>query len=105
MKRIVFLQRRNDSSIANQSPAYNINFTENFSLNKRTIINDLKKMRGYRGGKSSPASYIYLADPKTPDKEDLIDMGEPNLINGLGEFSETVMAAFVQAMNPSGATR
>ena len=72
---------------------------------KRTIINDLKKMPGYRSGKPSPASYTYLADPKTPDKEDLIDMGEPNLINGLGDFSDTMMAAFVQAMNPSGATR
>lgn len=72
---------------------------------KRTIVNDLKKMPGYRSGKPSPASYTYLADPKTPDKEDLIDMGEPNLINGLGDFSDTVMAAFVQAMNPSGATR
>lgn len=71
---------------------------------KRTIVNDLKKMPGYRSGKSSPLSYIYLAAPKTPDKEDLIDMGEPNLINGLGDFSDTVMAAFVQAMNPSGAT-
>ncbi len=71
---------------------------------KRTIVNDLKKMPGYRSGKL-PAVYIYLADPKTPDKEDLIDMGEPNVINGLGDFSETVMAAFVQAMNPSGATR
>jgi TIR domain len=72
---------------------------------KRTIVNDLKKIPGYRSGKPSAVSYIYLADPKTPDKEDLIDMGEPNLINGLGEFSDTVMAAFVQAMNPSGATR
>jgi hypothetical protein len=71
---------------------------------KRTIINDVKKMPGYRTGKPSAASYTYLADPKTPDKEDLIDMGEPNLINGLGDFSEGVMAAFVQAMKPSGAT-
>jgi hypothetical protein len=70
---------------------------------KRTIINDVKKMPGYRTGKPLAASYTYLADPKTPDKEDLIDMGEPNLINGLGDFSEGVMAPFVQAMNPSGA--
>ena len=71
---------------------------------KRTIDNELKKMPGYRGGKPLLASYTYLADPKTTDKEDLIDMEEPNLINGLGGFSEAEMAAFVQAMNPSGAT-
>lgn len=71
---------------------------------KRTIDSDLKKMPGYRGGKPLLASYTYLADPKTTDKEDLIDMEEPNLINGLGDFSDARMAAFVQAMNPSGAT-
>ena len=55
---------------------------------KRTIDNELKKMPGYRGGKPLLASYTYLADPKTTDKEDLIDMEEPNLINGLEDFSE-----------------
>lgn len=72
---------------------------------KRTIDNELKKMPGYRSGKPLLASYTFLADPKTSDKEDLIDMEEPNLINGLGDFSDTVMAAFVQAMNPNGAAR
>jgi hypothetical protein len=72
---------------------------------KRTIDNELKKMPGYRGGKSLLASYTFLADPKTTDKEDLIEMEEPNLINGLGDFSDTMMTAFVQAMNSSGATK
>jgi len=71
---------------------------------KRTLDNELKKMPGYRGGKPLPASYTYLADPKTADKEDLIEMEEPNLINGLEDFSEAEMAAFAQAMNPRGAT-
>ena len=61
-------------------------------------------MPGYRGGKPLLASYTYLAAPKTTDKEDLIDMGEPNLINGLENFSEAQMAALMQAMKPSGAT-
>ena len=71
---------------------------------KRTIDNELKKIPGYRSGKPVPASYTFLADPKTTDKEDLIDMEEPNLINGLGEFSDTKMAAFVEAIKPSQAT-
>src|SRR5262245_17661242 len=71
---------------------------------KRTIDNELRKMRGYRGGKPVLASCTYLAAPKTIDKEDLMDMGEPNLINGLEDFSEAEMAAFVRAMEPSGAT-
>lgn len=62
---------------------------------KRTMDNELKKMPGYRGGKPLLAIYTYLADPKTSDKQDLIDMEEPNLINGLEGFSEAEMAAFV----------
>jgi hypothetical protein len=72
---------------------------------KRTVDNELKKMPGYRSGKPVPPSYTFLADPKTTDKEDLIDMEEPNLIDGLGEFSDTKMAAFVEAMKPSQAPR
>lgn len=64
-----------------------------------TIGNELRKMPAYRGGKPVLANYTYLAGPKTADKEDLIDMEEPNLIDGLEQFSEAEMAAFVQAMN------
>jgi hypothetical protein len=71
---------------------------------KRTVDNELKKMPGYRGGKPLLATYTYLADPKTSDKEDLLDMEEPNLINGLEGFSEAEMAAFLQIMNPRGVT-
>lgn len=72
---------------------------------KRTIDNELKKMPGYRSGKPLLASYTFLADPKTTDKGDLIEMEEPNLIEGFGVFSDTMMAAFVQAMHQSGAIR
>jgi hypothetical protein len=70
---------------------------------KHTVDSDLKKLPGYRGGKPLLARYIYLAEPKTTDKEDLVDMEEPNLINGLGDFPEAALAALVQAVNPSGA--
>lgn len=71
---------------------------------KRTMDNDLKKMMGYRAGKPLLASYTYLADPITSDKEDLIDMEEPNLIDGTKGFSEDLMNAFLLAINPKGAT-
>ena len=71
---------------------------------KRTIDNELKKMAGYRGGKPLPARYTYLAEPRTSDKEDLIDMEEPGLIDGLGGFAEAAMAEFMQAVNAAGAT-
>jgi hypothetical protein len=71
---------------------------------KRTLDNELKKMPGYRGGKPLLAGSTYLAAPKTPDKEDLIDMEEPHLINGIADFSEAAMAEFMQAMNAAGKT-
>lgn len=71
---------------------------------KHTLDNELRKIPGYRGGKPLLVRYTYLAEPKTPDKEDLIDMEESHLIDGLEGFSEAALAAFVQAMNAAGAT-
>jgi hypothetical protein len=71
---------------------------------KRTIDSELKKMAGYRSGKPLPARFIYLAEPKTSDKDDLIDMAEPGVINGLGGFAEAAMAEFMQAVNKPGET-
>ena len=68
---------------------------------KRTMDNDLKKMLGYRGGRPLLASSTYLAAPMTSDKEDLIDMEESNLINGLGDSAEVAMAAFMQTIKRS----
>jgi hypothetical protein len=67
---------------------------------KRTVDNELKKMPGYRGGRPLPATYTYLTEPKTSDKEDLLDMEEANLINGLEGFPEAAMAEFLQTLNP-----
>ena len=70
---------------------------------KRTIDNELKKMPGYRDGKPIFANFTYLAEPKTADKEDLIDMDEPNLINGIDAFSTLGMDAFMRAMQAAEA--
>jgi hypothetical protein len=59
---------------------------------KRAIDSELKKMAGYRGGKQPPTVYTYLAEPKTSDKEDLIDMEEPGLIDGLSGLVEAAVA-------------
>ena len=45
-----------------------------------------------------------VAAPMTADKQDLIDMEEPHLINGLEAFSEAAMAEFMLAMNANGAS-
>jgi len=50
---------------------------------KRAIDNELRKMAGYRGSKPLRPSTLIFAEPKTGDKEDLIEMEEPGLIDGL----------------------
>lgn len=67
--------------------------------------NDLKKMVAYRGGRPLPVRYIYLADPVTDDKEELIEFEEPNLINALDGFSEVAMNAFVEAVHATKTSR
>jgi hypothetical protein len=69
---------------------------------KRTIDNELKRMAGYRDGKPLPAVSTYLAEPRTADKEDLIDVEEPGLIDGLDGFAEAAMCKFLQDLTATG---
>lgn len=50
---------------------------------KRSIDVELQKLPVYLAGKPAPLTYTYLADPPSADKDDLLNMEEPNLINGL----------------------
>ena len=63
---------------------------------KSTIESDLTKMKGDRADKPLLASYTYLAEPGTDDKEELIELEEPNLINGLNGFSEPEIQRFLE---------
>ena len=69
---------------------------------KRSIDTELKKMAGYRGGRPLPAVFTYLAEPRTADKEDLIDMEELGLIDGLDGFAEAAMTKFLQDLSATG---
>ena len=60
--------------------------------------NDLRKNQGLRQ-KPLRATYTYLAEPETDDKEFMILSEEPNVIDGQAGFSEAAMEAFVQAVN------
>jgi len=66
---------------------------------KRTVENDLRKAPAYRHDKPSMIRFTYLAPPSTEDKADLIDVQEPNLINGLrGEPSELDLQPLLEAL-------
>jgi len=71
---------------------------------KRSISNELKKATAYRGAKSLLANYIYLAEPATDSKKELIELEEPNLLNGLQGFSDAEMLTFTKAIEAQSAT-
>lgn len=58
---------------------------------------DLKKSRAYRGDKPPLLQFNYLSGPETAEKQEMIELEEPNVINGLNGFSETALSAFVVA--------
>ena len=72
---------------------------------KRAIDNELKKMPGYRDGKSLPATYTYLAEPRTSDKEDLVDIEEPGLIDGMSGLAEAAIVGSVRPLMTEGASQ
>ncbi len=65
---------------------------------KRSVENELIKMKAYRDGKPLKASFIYLAAPVTEDKQELIELEEPNLIKGLDGFQESEMLSFLNLL-------
>ena len=66
---------------------------------KRTVENDLRKAPAYRHDKPPMIRFTYLAPPSTEDKADLIDVQEPNVIDGLrGEPTEADVRPLVGAL-------
>jgi hypothetical protein len=65
---------------------------------KRSIDSDLRKLPAYRGDKPLLANYTYLAEPTTADKSDLIDLEEPNLINGLSAFDDALLSPYLEKL-------
>jgi hypothetical protein len=71
---------------------------------RRSIGNELKKASAYRGARPLLTSYIYLAEPATESKRELIDLEEPNLMNGLAGFPEAETLKVVHALEGEGST-
>ena len=69
---------------------------------KRSVDSELKK--GALQGRAAVPRYTYLAEPRSSDKEDLIDMQEDRLIDGLGGVSMEAIAAFAGALRTARGT-
>ena len=60
---------------------------------KRSIDTEVRKLPAYLDDKPMPRVFTYLASPCTCDKEDLIDMDETGVINGLESLPESQLAS------------
>jgi hypothetical protein len=90
--------RQNNQDVLTQCDGVIIFYGAGDESWRRTVECDLRKAKAYRDVKRLLARFIYLAEPATDDKKDLIEMEEPNLMNGLGGFSELEMQPFFKTV-------
>jgi hypothetical protein len=65
---------------------------------KRTVENDLRKATAHREQKPSLTPFIFLAPPATEDKDELIELGESNLINGMNGLNESELEPILHSL-------
>jgi hypothetical protein len=65
---------------------------------KRMVESDVRKSQAYRGERPAPIRHTYLAEPATEEKNELIELEEPNIINGLAGFADSAMEPFLSAL-------
>ena len=63
---------------------------------KRSIDTELRKLPAYIDESAMPRILTYLACPSTCDKEDIVDMDEPGVINGIDTLPEAELASICQ---------
>jgi hypothetical protein len=56
---------------------------------KRAVDTDLLKSKAHRGDKPPLLQLTYLSAPASAEKTEMIELEEPNLVNGLDGFSES----------------
>lgn len=61
---------------------------------------ELRKAQAYRGSKPPLTVYTYLSEPVTESKQEMIELEEPRLIDGLQGFAEDKFTNFIRAINP-----
>ncbi|MGH7844517.1 MAG: hypothetical protein ACREQW_05010 [Candidatus Binatia bacterium] len=66
--------------------------------------NELKRIRALRSKQPLPPETLYLSDPSTEDKELLVGLGEPNLINAMTGIPEDAIGAFLSRIVAGRAT-
>jgi len=65
---------------------------------KRTVESDLRRAAAYREDEPALAPFIFLAPPATEDKNELIELDESNLINGMDGFHESQLQPILHSL-------
>jgi hypothetical protein len=65
---------------------------------KRSVDAELRRHRGLSEGGTAVPAFTFLAEPRSHDKDDLIEMAEPGLIDGLAGLPEPALAALLGAL-------
>ncbi len=66
---------------------------------KRAVDSDLLKSRAYRRDKAQLVKLTYLSGPVTAEKTEMIELEEPNLINGLEGLSENAVKTVLDILS------
>lgn len=69
---------------------------------KRTTDNELKKQLGLLFGRRTPPVWTVLAEPDSSDKDDLVDMEEPNLIDARHSLDAAQIQPMLDALAALG---
>jgi hypothetical protein len=65
----------------------------------RSVTMDLRRAPAYRNGTPLPQPVTYLAGPSSDDKEDLVEMEEPNLVDGREGFQPALLQPFLASLS------
>lgn len=69
---------------------------------KASVESDVQRAAALRQGRPLRGVFTWLAEPSSAAKADAIDMGEPNLIDGLKGFSEDLIEPIAAALAGPG---
>ena len=66
---------------------------------QRSVNMDIRRAPVYREGRPLPPPLTYLASPNSDDKDDMVDLEEPNLVDGRQGFEAELLLPFLQSIS------
>lgn len=70
----------------------------------RTVLMDLLRAPAYRDGVPLPPPLTYLSEPASDDKDDMVEMEEPNLVDGRAGFEPALLEPLLQTLDALAAS-